>query len=70
VKRPTVEQHRAVEALAKNMPDVVDWMKQWYEAELEALPFNTTSPTIQQGRCQVLQELVSYVSKPNGSARR
>ena len=44
-------------------PEVLEWLKDWYTRELEALPNAITQPALMQGRCQVLGELYKFAKE-------
>jgi hypothetical protein len=50
-------------SIATQHPDVVVWLEQWRQHELEQLPYATNSPALYQGRCQTLNELVKFVKE-------
>lgn len=59
------DQHiiRQLASIATQHPDILTWLEQWRQHELEQLPFATNNPTLYQGRCQTLNELVKLVKE-------
>lgn len=51
----------ALAATARQYPEIVDWLAQWRQRELEQLPMALNNPAPMQGRCQVLGELYKLV---------
>lgn len=54
---------KVIKALALSMrqyPEILEWLGDWKSQELESLPFASGSPTVAQGRCQVLSELYKF----------
>lgn len=72
MKRPDPETHLQLAAVVKSYPHVFTWLESWYTSELEALPRATSNTALAQGRCLVLQELVTLLrdapekAKPQG----
>lgn len=70
MKRPDPDQLDALLKVAEHNPRFVEWLREWYLSELEALPLAVTNPTLSQGRCQVLQELVTqFDNAPKTAAK-
>lgn len=68
--RPTPEVVRALAVVAKQYPDVTEFLDNWKKHELEALPYALQNQALAQGRCQVLSELVKLVnSAPDLAAK-
>jgi hypothetical protein len=71
--RPSPQVVRAFAGVAKQYPDVLEFVRDWKLHELEALPMATQNSAVAQGRCQVLGELYKLLAsapdlaaKPNG----
>lgn len=62
--RPEPELVQLLARVATHYPDVVKWMNDWRQHELEQLPnVSATSVSLAQGRCQVLTELCKLVNQ-------
>jgi hypothetical protein len=48
----------------------VEWMNAWRMHELQRLPYAINNPTLFQGRCQVLDELIAVVKQAPVSAAK
>lgn len=62
--RPDPEVIEMMAKTVRQFPPLLEWLNQWYHMELERLP--TVGPSnvaLAQGRCQVLAEVVSLLSK-------
>ena len=59
--RPDPKVIKALAVTARSYPEVVDWLRDWRQHELEQLPMAVTNPAPLQGRCQVLGELYRLV---------
>lgn len=63
MKRPDPQQLEALSHMARHNRDVVEFLVEWKERELNQLPSAVTNTGIFQGRCQVLQELVQLLQE-------
>jgi hypothetical protein len=57
---------KVIKALATTMrqyPELLEWIGEWKDRELDTLPFATTTPALSQGRCQVLCELYKFAKE-------
>lgn len=63
MKRPTDEQMLALRNMARHNPQVLEYIQQWRHQEMESLPHATTNVAVQQGRCQVLGELIKLLTE-------
>lgn len=57
MKQPNQEVIVEAERVAKHHPRLRQYLVEWYNAELEALPRAIHNMALHQGRCQVLSEL-------------
>ena len=48
---------------SRHHPVLKEWFRDWYEAELTKLPYALSNTGVQQGRAQVLSELVKLIDK-------
>lgn len=68
--KPEAHVIRQIASIATQHPDIVEWLEQWRQHELEQLPFASSNTSIYQGRCQVLTELNKFVKDaPSISAK-
>lgn len=61
--RPEPEVVKAFANASQRFPEVLEFLSAWKAHELEALPSAINNPAVSQGRCQVLCELVKFVSE-------
>jgi hypothetical protein len=57
---------RVIKALAsaiRQYPEVLEWLREWKDQELENLPYASSTPALAQGRCQVLSELYKFAKE-------
>lgn len=55
--RPDAKVIKALAVTVRQYPEVLDWLRDWRQHELEQLPMAVNNPAPLQGRCQVLGEL-------------
>lgn len=61
---------KALAAVARTHPDVLEWLERWRMTELDRLPQAIATPALFQGRCQVLNEITDLVrSAPDLAAK-
>jgi hypothetical protein len=72
--RPSPQVVKAFAVTVRQYPEVLEFLRDWRQHELEQLPFALANSTLSQGRCQVLGELYKFVqdapdlaAKPSGS---
>jgi hypothetical protein len=53
----------ALRNMARHNPQVLEYIQQWRHQEMESLPHATTNVAVQQGRCQVLGELIKLLTE-------
>lgn len=63
MKRPTEEQLLALRNAARHNQAMLEYIQQWRHQEMESLPHATTNVAVQQGRCQVLGELLKLLTE-------
>lgn len=61
--RPDPRVLKALAITVRQHPEVLEWMRAWREQELKRLPYATNHAALFQGRCQVLDDLVSVVEE-------
>jgi hypothetical protein len=59
--RPDPKVIKALAVTARQYPEVLEWLRDWRQHELEQLPMAVNNPAPLQGRCQVLGELYKLV---------
>ncbi len=68
--RPDERTAKALAGMVRNHPEVVEWISAWRMHELQRLPYASNHPTLFQGRCQVLDELLAVVKQAPGSTAK
>lgn len=63
MNRPEPNVIKGLGVAIRQHPEILEWLKDWYYKELEALPQAITQPTLMQGRCQVLGELYKFAKE-------
>jgi hypothetical protein len=63
VIRPDERVIKALAVTARQYPEVLEWLRDWRQHELEQLPMAVNNPAPLQGRCQVLGELYKLVKE-------
>lgn len=61
--RPDERVIKALAVTARQYPEVLEWLRDWRQHELEQLPMAVNNPAPLQGRCQVLGELYKLVKE-------
>jgi hypothetical protein len=61
VIRPDERVIKALAVTARQYPEVLEFLRDWRQHELEQLPMAVNNPAPLQGRCQVLGELYKLV---------
>ena len=69
MKRPDPDIHWQLAVIVKSHPHVFTWLNSWYMDELKALPRATANTALAQGRCLVLQELVTLLQEAPEKAK-
>jgi hypothetical protein len=60
--RPDPQIVQSLASIARQYPEVLQWLKDWQDQELQRLPNVLNNVAVAQGRCQVLGEIVHLVS--------
>jgi hypothetical protein len=63
VIRPDERVIKALAVTARQYPEVLEFLRDWRQHELEQLPMAVNNPAPLQGRCQVLGELYKLVKE-------
>jgi hypothetical protein len=58
--RPDPQIVKTMATVARQYPELVQYIGSWYEHELTQLPNAVNNPALSQGRCQVLGELYRF----------
>jgi hypothetical protein len=61
--RPDERVIKALAVTARQYPEVLEFLRDWRQHELEQLPMAVNNPAPLQGRCQVLGELYKLVKE-------
>ena len=56
---PQIIKHLAI--MSRQYPEILEWLEGWEMSELRRLPSAVNQPAVFQGRCQVLNELVTLI---------
>lgn len=64
--RPNKQILQKLANLMQHNNDIVSWLEQVYNIELERLPYAGENLAVMQGRCQVLGELVKLIKEAPG----
>lgn len=68
--RPDVKTLQGLAAVNKQYPEVLEFIEAWRLHELETLPSVINNVALQQGRCQVLGEIVKLVKEAPSTAAK
>lgn len=60
--KPSADQLNALRQMARHNPQVVEFLNEWRQAELESLPFATNNLDVCRGRVQTLTELQRFLA--------
>ena len=63
MKRPDDKVIKALALATRQFPEILEWLGDWRAHELDSLPYATNTPTLSQGRCQVLCELYKFAKE-------
>lgn len=61
--RPEQRVFKAVATASRHCPELVEWLRTVYTHEMNRLPYATTNPTVFQGRCQMINELLEFLEQ-------
>lgn len=68
--RPDPKIVKLMAVVARQYPDLVEWIETWRTHELENLPSALNNTAVLQGRCQVLGELVKFIKEAPDTAAK
>lgn len=60
---PTDDILKVVAATSRNYPEFTRWFEEWKKIEMEKLPYSLNNTGVQQGRAQVLTELIKLINE-------
>lgn len=69
--QPSPKVIKDLASMVKQYSEVIEWLEEWHLRELKTLPYALNNPTLQQGRCQVLNEITRlFRESPNTAAKQ
>lgn len=60
---PSNEILKVIATTSKSYPEFIRWFEEWKKGEMEKLPYALNNTGVQQGRAQVLTELVKLIKE-------
>jgi len=63
MKHPEPKVIKALALAVRQYPEVLEWLGDWKQQELDSLPYASSTPALSQGRCQVLGELYKFAKE-------
>ena len=60
---PKPEVVQSIATVCRQYPEVLEWLKEWRDHELQTLPSVLQNTALAQGRCQVLSELHKVITE-------
>ena len=61
--RPSLQATKSIAYVSKQFPEVLEWLEEWRDHELQKLPSVLQNTALAQGRCQVLSEITKLVKE-------
>lgn len=61
--RPDPKIVKALAVCVRQYPELLEWVNNWRQHELEQLPNVSNNVALAQGRCQVLSELAKLMNE-------
>jgi|TARA_B100000965_G_scaffold327861_2_gene290792 hypothetical protein len=68
--RPDAKTLQSLAAVSKQFPEILEFIEAWRLHELETLPSVINNVALQQGRCQVLGEIVKLIKEAPSTAAK
>jgi len=68
--RPDAKTLQSMAAVSKQFPEILEFIEAWRLHELETLPSVINNVALQQGRCQVLGEIVKLIKEAPSTAAK
>jgi|TARA_R100000995_G_C3466258_1_gene115848 hypothetical protein len=60
---PKPEVVQSIAVVCRQYPEVLEWLKEWRDHELQTLPSVLQNTALAQGRCQVLSEITRLIEQ-------
>ena len=60
---PKPEVVKSIATVSRQYPEILEWLKEWRDHELQTLPSVLQNTALAQGRCQVLSELHKVITE-------
>ena len=60
---PKPEVVKSLATVSRQYPEILEWLKEWRDHELQTLPSVLQNTALAQGRCQVLSELHKVITE-------
>jgi len=60
---PKPEVVQSIATVYRQYPEVLEWLKEWRDHELQTLPSVLQNTALAQGRCQVLSEITRLIEQ-------
>ncbi len=61
--RPSPQVTKSIAYVSKQFPEVLEWLEEWRDHELQKLPSVLQNTALAQGRCQILSEIAKLVKE-------
>ena len=58
---PKPEVVKSIATVSRQYPEILEWLKEWRDHELQTLPSVLQNTALAQGRCQVLSEITRLI---------
>ena len=60
---PKPEVVKSIATVSRQYPEILVWLKEWRDHELQTLPSVLQNTALAQGRCQVLSEITRLIEQ-------
>ena len=60
---PKPEVVKSIATVSRQYPEILEWLKEWRDHELQPLPSVLQNTALAQGRCQVLSEITRLIEQ-------
>ena len=61
--RPSPQVTKSIAYVSKQFPEVLEWLEEWRDHELQKLPSVIQNTALAQGRCLILTEIAKLVKE-------
>lgn len=68
--KPEPQVIKSLALAVRQYPELVSWLEAVLAHELKRLPYAVDNPTLFQGRCQMVSEIVDFVRETPATAAR